>query len=81
MQLGNNIKAALGVEGGSGSETLKKSLDGYKDSLLPHLAEDLDKKTRDAKAILMKEVSKGPLKYTIVGGNKKKRGRIQRGKK
>lgn len=53
-------------------DTLKKSLDAFKSSLLPHLSEDTEKKAQRIKKILEAEVAKGPLKYTVVGGPNKR---------
>lgn len=78
MTVGNSIRSALsGQENQAGGDGLKKNLDVIKGLLLPHYAEDTIRKAEQARELLIKEVSKGPLKYTVVGGNQR-RGRNRR---
>jgi len=73
---GSNIAAAVTKSdmGGSG-DALKKSIDALQKMLVPHWAEETDKRAKAAREKLVKEVSRGPLKIKVLGRDKKTRKR------
>lgn len=79
LQTGSNIASSLSGQDSPGGDSLRKSLDGLKKILLPHLAEELTKKAEQAKKTLVEEVKRGPLRYTVVGSDRTRRKRTKRG--
>jgi hypothetical protein len=74
ISTGNSIVSAISKSGDTPSQdSLKNTLDALKSVLLPHLEEDDAKKKEDAKARLMAEMNKGPLKIQVMGKGKDKR--------
>lgn len=79
MQAGSSISSALTGQDSVGGDSLRKSLDALKKHLLPHLAEDTQRRAAEAKKTLIEEVKRGPLRYTVVGGDRQRRKRPKRG--
>ena len=74
ITVGNGIRATVAQSSDSpSSDTLNKSIDALKEALLPHWAEDNDKRAEEAKARLMEEMNRGPLKVQVMSKSKKKR--------
>lgn len=68
INVGNSLSG-----GSSGGDAFQKSFDALKGALLPHWAEQTDRKAGAAKQTLMDEVNKGPLKVKVVGKEKRRR--------
>lgn len=79
MQVGSNIASALTSQDSAGGDSLRKSLDALKKHLLPHMAEDVERRAVEAKKMLVEEAKRGPLRYTVVGGDRQRRKRPKRG--
>lgn len=77
FSIGNSIISAVSQsEGGSSAgDALKKSIDALQKKLVPHWAEDTDKKAKMAREVLIKEVSRGPLKIKVLKQDRKNRRR------
>lgn len=75
LQGANRIQAGMTGQDAPNGDALRKTLDQVKDMLLPHYAEDTEERATEAKKVLAREVSQGPLKYTVVGGDSKRRRR------
>ncbi|NDC22649.1 MAG: hypothetical protein EBZ49_00740 [Proteobacteria bacterium] len=74
--MGNHISGAVtGSDATGGNDALKKSFDAVKEALLPHWAEESERKAQKVKKTLMEEVNRGPLKIKVVGKDKKSRRR------
>jgi hypothetical protein len=74
ITVGNGIRSAVvGSSDPPSSDALNKSIDALKEILLPHWAEDNDKRAEEAKARLMEEMNRGPLKVQVMSKQKKKR--------
>ncbi len=65
--LGNSLASTLSGSGGSGNDSLNKSIDALKELLLPHWKEEKDVRAKKARELLEKEVSGGPIKVQVVG--------------
>lgn len=64
------------MQGGQGSDNLRKTLDELINTLFPDEADKLEKRAEEVKAIVKREVEKGPLKIkTVDAPSKKKRKR------
>ena len=66
-----SVMAAIGGGAASNSDVLDKSLDGLKEMLLPHYAEERERKVKSIRARLIKETSCAPLKVKIIEQPKK----------
>jgi hypothetical protein len=74
ITVGNGITKAITQSPDSGSsDALNKTVDVLKEALLPHWAEDTDKRAKEARAKLEEEINRGPLKIQVMSKSKKKR--------
>jgi hypothetical protein len=76
ITVGNGIRAALSKSADTpSSDALNKSVDALKEALLPHWAEETDKRAQEARAKLLEEMNRGPLKVQVMGKEKKSKRR------
>jgi hypothetical protein len=78
LTAGKTVAAAVTGNESPGTETLNKSIAAVKTLLLPHWAEDTERKAQSAKELLMREVAKGPFQIKVVGGDISKKRRNRR---
>ena len=72
ITVGNGIRSTLANSSDTpSSDALNKSIDALKEALLPHWAEENDKRAQEAKAKLLEEMNRGPLKVQVMGKDKK----------
>lgn len=82
ITVGNSIAAAVsGSSNDGGGKALSQSLDTLQELLMPEEAEKKAKQATRAKDLLAREVSKGPIKFTKMGRQGKRRARSLRKKK
>lgn len=74
----SSVMSAVSGGAATNSDALDKSLDALKELLLPHYAEERERKVQSVRAKLIKETSGAPLKYKIVEQPKKKRSNFVR---
>lgn len=75
ISVGNRVCAAVSSSDTPTSDALKKSIDSLKQLLLPHWAEDTERRAKAAKDMLVKEVTRGPLTVKVLGRDQNKRKR------
>lgn len=76
ITVGNGIRSAVANSSDTpSSDALNKSLDALKEMLLPHWAEDNDKRAKEARERLLEEMNRGPLKVQVMGKDKKSKRR------
>lgn len=71
MSVGNQMTAAVSKSEAPGNDAFKKSVDAVQKMLVPHWAEDTDRKAKKARETLIKEVGRGPLKIKVLGKDRK----------
>lgn len=71
LSAGNQVTAAVNKGESPGNDALKKSLDAVQKLLVPHWAEDTDRRAKKVRETLVEEVSRGPLKIKVLGKDRK----------
>ena len=72
ITVGNGIRSAVAQSADTPStDALSKSIDALKEALLPHWAEDTDKRAQEARTRLMAEMDRGPMQVQVMGKEKK----------
>ena len=69
------IRATIAGSDSGGSDGLNKSLTALRKELLPHWAEELEKRAEKVRDTITKEFNRGPLQVKAVGDGKRKRRR------
>lgn len=76
ISTGNAVASAVTKsESPQGNDALKKSIDAVQKMLVPHWAEDTDRKAKKAREVLTREVARGPLKIKVLGKDRKSKKR------
>jgi hypothetical protein len=73
VSVGSSIRSALSGTASGGNDGIQDSMNSLKVMLLPHLAEDRDRRAAQIRKTLIEEANRGPIQIKIMDRKKRRR--------